>query len=156
MFTGDRRAVRTFVATFGILSRSSLAVAETSFCVHHGPAGGFAFNGRVQLSWTAWHKQVCDFMHVVEVSDTTCDCLRGLHHCFFGWRASRRLQLLEVCEPLSQRRQRLRFVSAGNRLGKLLVKYCRVLLVSRHEEVGHRAASRWQSLLNFEMSQCVY
>ena len=31
------------------------------------------------------------------------DRLQGLHHCFLGWRTSSRLQLLEVCEPLSQR-----------------------------------------------------
>ena len=53
VFTGDRRAVRTFVITFGTLSRSNRAVAETSVCVHHCPAAGFANNGRVQLSWIA-------------------------------------------------------------------------------------------------------
>ena len=80
MFTGVRRAV-----TFGTLSRSSRSVAGTSVCVHHCPAGGFAFIGRVQLSWIAWRKQVCDFMHVAEVSDSTRDCLKGLLHCFFGF-----------------------------------------------------------------------
>ena len=91
-----------FVITFGTLSRSSSAVVETGVCVHHRPTGGLAFNGRVQFSWIVRRKQIRDFVHIVEVSDSARDRLQGLHHCFFGWRTSSSLQLLEVCEPLSR------------------------------------------------------
>ena len=65
--------------------------------------------------------------HVVEVSGAARDGLQGLHRCLLGWRAACRPQLLEVGEPLSQRQQRLRFVSAGNWLREHLVKCCGVL-----------------------------
>ena len=142
MFTWDRCAVRTCAITFGTLSRSSRAVAETRVCVHHRPAGSFASNGRVQLSWIAWRKQVCDFVYVVGVSDTIRDRLQRLRHCFFGWRTSRRLQLLEVCEPLSRRKQQLRFVSAGNRPGNPLVKCCRVLCRARKDFLVQHSQDR--------------
>ena len=79
------------------------------------------------------HKQICDFVHVVEVSDSARDRLQGLHHCFFGWRTSGRLQLHEVCEPLSQRQQQFRLVSAKCGLGKPLVKRRRVLSCARKD-----------------------
>ena len=63
-------------------------------------------------------------VYVFEVSDATRD--RLLHHCFFGWRASCRLQPFEICASLSQRQQQARFVSARDKLGKPLVKCCRV------------------------------
>ena len=43
------------------------------------------------------------------------------------------LQLLEVCEPLSQRQQQLRLVSVKDGLGKPLVKRCRVLSFARKD-----------------------
>ena len=42
----------------------------------------------------------------------------------FGWPVSCRLRRLEICEPLCQ--LQLRFVSTGDRLGKPVVKCCRV------------------------------
>ena len=72
-------------------------------------------------------------MHIVEVTDSARDRLRGLHYSFFGWRTFSRLQLLEVCEPLSQRQQQLRLVSARDGLGKPLVKRCRVLGCARKD-----------------------
>ena len=75
MFAGDRRAVRTFVVTFGTLSRSSRAVVETGVCVHHRPTGGFAFNSRVQFSCIIRREQNCDFVHIVEDSDFARDRL---------------------------------------------------------------------------------
>ena len=42
-------------------------------------------------------------------------------------------QLCEVCEPLSQRQQQLRFVSVGNKLVKPFVKCCRVLCRARKD-----------------------
>ena len=103
------------MVTFGALSRPGRAFVETGVCVHHRPSGALAFDGRVQFSWIIRRKQICDFVHIVE------------HHSFFGWRASSRLQLLEVCEPLSQRQQQFRLVSAREGLGKPLVKRHRVL-----------------------------
>ena len=125
MLAGNRRAVRTFVIAFGTLSRPSRAVAESSVCVHHCLSSSFALDDRVELSKIIRRKQICDFVHVVEVSDSARHRLQGLHHCLFRWRASCRLQLLEVCKPLSQCQQRL--VPAGDGLGKPLVKRCRVL-----------------------------
>ena len=92
MFARNRRAVRTFVVAFGTLSRTSRAVAETSICVHHRPAGGFAFNGRVELSWIVWRKQICDFVAVTVFRDcitvsldgelpAACNSLRSVSHC---------------------------------------------------------------------------
>ena len=131
MLAGNRRAVRTFVVTFGTLSRPSRAVAESSVRFHHCPSSSFALHGRVELFWVIRRKQICDFVHIDEVSDSTRHCLQGLHHCLFGWRASCRLQLLEVCQPLSQRQQQLRLVPAGNGLGKPLVKRYRMLCRAR-------------------------
>ena len=127
MLAGNRRAVRTFVVAFGTLSRPSRAVAESSVRVHHCPSSSFALDGRVELSRVIRRKQICDFVHVVEVSDSARHRLQGLHHCLFGWRALCRLQLREVCQPLSQRQQQLRLVPAGDGLGKPLVMRCRVL-----------------------------
>ena len=90
-------------------------------------------------------------MHIVEVSDSARDRLQGLHHCFFGRRTSSRLQLLEVCEPLSQCQQQFRLVWARDGLGKPLVKCCRVLICarkglfvqhSRDRAAGDRSAPR--------------
>ena len=124
MLAGNRRAVRTFVVAFGTSSRTSRAVAETSVCIHHCPSSRFALDGRVELPRIIRRKQICDLVHVVEVSDSARHCLQGLHDFLFGWRASCRLQLLEVCKPLSQRQQQLRFVPAGDGLGEPLVKRC--------------------------------
>ena len=121
---GNRRAVRTFVVAFDTPSRPSRAVAESSVCVHHCPPSSFALDGRAELPRIIRRKQICDFMHVVEVFNSARHRLQGLHHCLFGWRASCRLQLLEVCKPLSQRQQQLRLVPAGDGLGKPLVKRC--------------------------------
>ena len=121
------------MVTFGALSRPGRAFVETGVCVHHRPSGGLAFDGRVQFSWIIRRKQICDFVHIVEVPDSARDRLQGLHHCFFGWRASSRLQLLEVCEPLSQRQQQFRLVSAREGLGKPLVKRRRVLSCARQD-----------------------
>ena len=119
------------MVTFGTLSHSSRAVVETGVCVRHRPIGGLSFNGGVQFSWIIRRKQIFNFVHIVEVSDSARDRLQGLHHCFFGWRTSSRLQLFEVCVPLSQRQQQLRLVSARDGLGKPLVKRCRVLSCAR-------------------------
>ena len=111
--------VRAFVVAFGTLSRPSRAVAETSICVHHCPSSGLALDGRVELPRIIRRKQICDFVHVVEVSDSARHCPQGLHYCLFGWRASCRLQLLEVCKPLSQCQQQLRLVLQGTGLANL-------------------------------------
>ena len=123
-FQGIVALCAPFVVTFGTLSRSSRAVVETGVCVHHRQTGGLAFDGRVQFSWIIRREQICDFVHTVEVSDSARDHLQGLHHRFFGWRTSSRLQLREVCEPLSQRQQQLRLLSARNGVGKPLAKRC--------------------------------
>ena len=116
-----------FVVAFGTLSRPSRAVAETSIRVHHCPSSSLALDGRVELPTFIWRKQIFDLVHVVEVSDSARHCPQGLHYCLFGWRASCRLQLLEVCKPLSQCQQQLRLFPSRDGLGKPLVKRCRVL-----------------------------
>ena len=115
MFTRNRCAVCAFVVTFGTLSRPRRALIETGVLRPSLPI----FDGRVQFSWIVRRKQICDFAHVVEVSDSTLDRRQGLRHCFFGWRTSSRLQLLEVCEPLPQRQQQFRLISARDGLPNL-------------------------------------
>ena len=95
------------------------------------------------LAFVPLRKQICDFVHIVEVSDSARDRLQGLHHCFFGWRTFSRLQLLQVCEPLSQRQQQFRLISARYGLGKPLVKRSRVLSCARKDLfVQHSRESR--------------
>ena len=96
VFAGNLRTVSTFVVAFGTLSRPSRAVVETSVRIHHRPAGGIAFNGRVELRWVIRREQICDFVHVVEVNavfrdritvslegglPAACNSLRSVSHC---------------------------------------------------------------------------